>query len=241
MGPVATGSALSPSKSAESVAKPPTRKPALPTPAPNRRIRRQGAFYHLSDEEEAPWKAPGGCNPRPDGTHPTQGRFRAERPALRSPPSVHPPVIRSSVSAFYGDGTHLLSRNLLSPFRLPAPQGSQPSHSLPAPPLPQADSAPTFPLREAGAIIPAIPAQPVSTSHTRPFLWECSLLGIPTPFRPLGPSIPPPSLCLQITAPTRPTTPNRSPKRKREDTGDVVAGDEASDKKRPRLPPSDVD
>jgi len=243
-GPATAGPAPPPSKSAGPVAKPPTRKPALPTPAPDRRIRRQGAFYHLADEEEAPWKAPGGCNPRPDGTHPTQGRPTPKRPASRSTPSIHPPVSRSSVSDFHDEGNHLPSPNLLSPFRLPASQGSQPSHSLPAPPLPQADGAPTLPPREAGTVTP-VPTQPVSTPRTRPLFGGNALFGISwiprTPLRALGPGISLPPPCLPITAPTTPAAHNRSPKRKREDTGDAVDGDEASDKKRARRPPSDVD
>lgn len=227
------------------MAKPLTRKPALPTPAPDRQIRRQGAFYHVPGEE-APWKAPGGYNPRPDGTHPTYCTSTPERPASRPPPFIHPPVSRPRVSDFHTQGNPP-SRNLLSPFQLLPPQGSQPSHSLPAPPLPQADSAPTLPLREVGAITPAVPTQPVSTSRTHSLFGEGALVGLSfflqTPFRALGPN--PSSGTLQspprllIPAPTTPVTPNPSPKRKREDTGDAIDGDEASDKKRARRPPSD--
>lgn len=241
-----TGSALSPSKSAEPVAKPLTRRPTLPTPAPDRWIRRQGAFYHIAGEEEAPWKKPGGCNPRPDGTHPTRGRPTPGRPASRSPPSIHPPVSHPRVSDSHGEGNHLPSRNLLSPFRLPTPQGSQPSqpsHSLPAPPLPQADGTPTLPLREIGAITPTFPTQLVSTSRTSPLFGEGPLVEmswfLPPLFRALGSGplqLPP---CFPMTAPTTPVAPNPSPKRKREDTGDALDGDEASDKKRSRRPPSD--
>jgi len=243
--PVATDSALLPAESAESLAKPLTRRPALPTPAPDCRIKKQGAFYHLSDKEEAPWKAPGGRNPRPDGTHPTRGVSTPGWPASRPPPSIHPPVSRSGVTDVRNDGNRLPKRNLLSPFQLAAPRGSQPSHSLPAPPLPQADGAPTLPLREAGAITSALPTQAVSTPHRYSLFGEGTLVGIslfpPPQYTVLGPGFSPPPSRLPIMAPTTPATPSQSPKRKREYTGDAVDGDEALDKKRARRAPSDVD
>jgi hypothetical protein len=224
---------------------PPTSKPTLPIPAPERRIRRQNAFYHISNAEEGPWKAPGGYHPYRDGTHPTRGRPMPERPASPSPHSLHPPVSRPRVLDSRGEGNHLPSPYSISPFRLPAPQGSQPSLSLSAPPLPQAKGSHTLPLPEA-TITPALPTQPASTPRTRPLRREGAFLHVSwfarTPFRAPGPGIFQPPPYPPTTAPTTPAAPLPSPKRKREDAGDTIDSDEALDKKRARRPSfNDVD
>lgn len=227
---------------AEPVAKPPTNKPALPTPAPERRIRRQNAFYHISDAEEAPWRAPEGHHPHSDGTHPTRGTPTPERPESPSPPSLHPPASRSRVSDYCGEGDRLPLPNLLSPFRLSAPQGSQPPTHLPAPPLPQASGVPTLPSPEAGALIPALATQPAPTSPTRPLRGEGVLYQAwfsQTPLSGPAPFTFPPHPYTPTMAPTTPPNPLQSLKRKREDAGDSIDGDNASNKKRTRRPSSD--
>jgi len=237
-GPVATGSALSPSQSTESFANPQAR---TPIPGPSRKIKREGAFCHISNKEETPWKAPGGYHPDRDATHPTRGTSPPERPESPFPPPHHPPVLRPRVPGSHDERNHLPLSNLLSPFRSPTSQGSQPSPSLPTPPLPQANDAPTLPLPEAGPINPTRLTQPARSprrnpSHREGPLSELSLFG-DMPLRIPSPRSFRPPHYLPITAPTTPAATLPSPKRKREGAGDA----EASDKKRARCSSSDVD
>ncbi|KAF9654071.1 hypothetical protein BDM02DRAFT_3107313 [Thelephora ganbajun] len=238
--PVATDSVPSSSQGAESAVGPPANWPTRPIPAPERRIRRQNAFYHISNAEEAPWRAPGGYHPYCDGTHPTRGRSTPERSAPPSPRSLHPPVSPQRVPDSRGGSDHLSPPDSPSPLRLPAPQESQSSPSLPIPPLPQARGTPTLPLPEATT---TLPSQPAPTPRTRPLRREGAFYHTSwlarAPFRAPGPGIFQPPPYPPTTASTPPAAPLPSPKRKREDTEDSTDGDEASDKKRTRRPSAD--
>ena len=244
VGPVATNSALSPSKAAESTAKPQASKPTLPIPAPDPRIKRQNALHHTSNAEGAPWKAPRGHNPPHEGAHPTRGRPTPERPASPSSTPLHPSVSSRRVSDSRGEGDHLPPPYSAFQPRLPAPQGSQSSPSPIVPPPPQAEGAPTLPLPEAGTTIPA-PTQPATTSRTRPLRREAAFYHVSllarAPYRAPGPGIFQPPPYPPTTAPTTPAAPLSSPKRKRGDTGDATDADEALGKKRTRRSSDDVD
>ena len=236
----ATDSTAPSSQGAGSVVAPPTNKPTRPVPAPERRIRRQNAFYHISNAEEAPWKAPGGYHPHRSGTHPTRGRPTPERPASPSPQPLHPPASRQRVSDSRGDGNHLPPPHPHPPSRLPAQQGSQSSPSLPAPPIPQAKGTPTLPPPETTV---TLPIQPAPTPRTRPLRREGAFYHVSwfarTPYVAPGPGIFQPPPHPPTTAPVTPAAPPPSPKRKREDVGDTIDDEEASDKKRTRRPSTD--
>ena len=239
---MATDSVLSPGQSAESATKPQTNRQTIPPPAPGRELKRQNAFYHIPGATESPWKAPGGCHPDRDGKRPTCGTPTPERPESPSPLPHHSPVSRPREPDSRDEDNHLPSPILLSPFRLPTPQGSQPSPSLPAPPLPQASGSPTFPLPEAGAIITTLPTRSTPTPRTHPLHVEgafCEMWFGRAPFISPGPGFFQPPPFFPLTAPTTPVAAIPSPKRKREDAGDTVDGDQASNKKRARRPSSD--
>ena len=205
-------------------------------PPPERRIRRQNAFYHASDAEEAPWKAPGGYHPPRDDTPSTRGRPTPERPETPSPLSLHPPVSRPRTLDSRGEGSALPPPYSAIPPRHPAPQGSRPSRFLPAPPLPQARGAPPFPPPGVTITTTTLPTQPALG-------MEGMLCGLSyfagTALRTPGPSIfrPPPHP--PTTASITPAAALPPPKRKRKDAEDTTDGDKALDKKRPRRPPSD--
>lgn len=237
------GSTPLPSHASESLVGPRANKPALPALASERRIKRQNAFYHVSNAEEGPWKAPGGYYPHRDDTHLTRGRPMPERPISQSPSSIHPPVSRRHVLGSPGEGNHLLPPYSASRFRLPAPQGSRSSPSLSTSPLPQAKGAPTLPLPEATTTITTFLTQQAPTSRTPPLRKEGAFYHVSwftrTPFRTPGPGVSQPPPYPPTTAPSASTTPLSSPKRKREDAGDTIDGDEALDKKRTRHPSPD--
>lgn len=192
------------------------------------------AFYHPSNEEEAPWKVSGCYHPYWDSTSPTRGKPTAEWPACPSSLPLHPPVPCQRVSDSYDEANRLPPLHSPPLFRLPAQQGSQ-SSSIPAPPRP------TLPPIEAILSLPPFTTQPLPISRTRllrrgPVFHHVS----PTaPFVAPGPGIFQPPPYPPMTAPTASATPLPSPKRKREDAGDEVDDDEASDKKRPRRPSAD--
>jgi len=218
---------------------PPTKKRTRPIPAPERRIKRQNAFYHISNAEEGPWKAPGGYHPNRDGTHPTrEPRPAPERPTPPASSSLHQHVSRPRASGSRGEGNRLPPPYSLFPPRPPAPQQSQASPSLPAPPLPQAMSTRTLALLKAATTLPTQPA-PIPRREG-PSLYTQWWFARTQPVAP-GPGTPQSRPYPPTTAHITPADPPPSPKRKREDAEDATDDEKALVKKRSRRPSDDID
>ena len=237
----ATSSTPSPTQDVESTMEPRPSTPTRPIVAPERRIRRRNAFYHISNAEEAPWKAPGGYYPYHDGTRTTRGKkITAKRPASPSPPSLHPPVSHQRVPNSPGEGDHSPPPQSPPSLRLPPLRISEFS-SFPNPPPPQERI--TLPPFAAVAALSTLPILPAPTPRIRPLDREggfCHLSWLErAPFKAPGPGIfqPPP----RVPTPMPTTSPAflSSPKRKREDVEDTLDSDEASDKKRAHRPSTD--
>jgi len=230
----ATSSTPSPTQGVESTMEPRPSIQTRPIPAPERRVRRRNAFYHISNAEEAPWKAPGGYHPCHDDTRTTQGKkFIAKRPASPSSPSLRVPDSP-------GKGNHLPPPYSPPSLRLPPLRASATS-SLPTPPPPQERI--TLPPFAAVAALSTLPILPAPTPRTRPLHMEGAFYHLSwferTPFTAPGPGIfrPPPRVPTPM--PTASPAFLSSPKRKREDVEDTLDSDEASDKKRARRPSTD--
>lgn len=189
-----------------------------------RRIKREPAFYHLSNEEEAPWKAPGGYYPHQDDT---QGNPTDEWPANQSSPSLHPLVLGQRIPDSCHEG------NRLPPVLYSPQQGSQ-SSSLPAPP----QGVSNLPPIETLLGLPPITFPPLPTPRIRPLRREPAFYHI-SPIAGAqsvapGPDIFQLPLYPPTAASTTPAAPLPSLKREREDVEDDIDGDELSNKKRPR-------
>lgn len=215
-----TSSSPSSSQGAGPIAKASTSKPPLPIPASGRQIKRQDAFYHISNAEGAPWKAPGGHHPYHNSAYPAHGNPTPGRPAFTSPHSLQSPLSVSCVEFSYGNGEAV---TLIPDVPMPLSQfGSTPAQVM---------SAPTLPPTRVTTII----TQPAHNLHPRPLRREGAFNGLAqAPFRAPGPGISQPPPYPPTMAPTTPAAPTPPPKRKREDAGDTTDGDKALDRKRTR-------
>lgn len=217
-------SAPSSGQGTSSVVVPPTNGQTRPAPPPERMIKREPAFYHVSNKAKDPWRAPGGYYPGSDGTHPTHGRCTHQRPPSSTTVSLNPLVSRHGVSDAHGGSGNLPSP---SPSGLPASQQHQQC---------------PFPV---GCAFPVVTTttQTTSISSAYPVLTSSGVMWLPS-----QPSLVAPNSSISQPPPYPPTTATGaaastpSPKRKREDAGDNVDSDEASDEKRfRRSSRSDVD
>ncbi|KAF9793039.1 hypothetical protein BJ322DRAFT_1032674 [Thelephora terrestris] len=224
--PVACDSAPPSSQGVGSAVVHPTRKPGHLTPAPERLIRRQNAFYHISDAEVPPWKIPGGYYPYHYSTDPTFGRITPEQPASAPPVSLHPPIVQHRALDPRNGRDTLPSPDSPSLSPLPPPQEFQSLSS---------ETRGIF--TEAPATFGTLTTQPASTPRTHLLRGEsafsyASRLSQPQFVAPGHSNLQSPPHPLTLTSNT-PAVPTSSPKRKRED---AEHGDEASDKKRTRSP-----
>lgn len=235
---MATNSSPLSGQGAEPAVEPQISTPDLPTPLLERRIRREHAFCHTPNTEEAPWKALGGYHPYRHGTHPTQDRPIPEWPASPFSLSLNLPPLRHGVSDSRDEGNRLPAPCPLPPLRLLVQQGYLR--------LPHAQGAPALPPPAATTTLPAFNIRPVQTLRSYPSHREGEIgesLWFPQPpFVVPNPGIFQPLPCPPKMVPTASAAFLSPQKRKREDVGGVIDDEEASDKKHPRRPSTyDVD
>ena len=225
--PVARDSTPPSTQDAGSMVVPATGRPNHLAPATEQPIRRQNAFYHISNAEDSPWKAPGGYYPLHHGTNPTLGRTTPEQPA--SPPlaPLHPPGLGHRS---HGGGDTSSSSSSPSLPSLPHSQESQPLLSET-----RGIATKAAPTLGTGTTQPAPSPRPLRREDA---FCHVSWLSQP-PFVSPGPSTFQSPPTPPTTTSTTPAALNSLPKRKREDAEDAENGDEASDKKRIRRPSAD--